>query len=152
MSRRESLLFQYSNSFPKVRACIYNSLRIKSQILIAYSRKTNTCDYFYIPFKATFVNHFLSSNVNIFCQIFSFSVFDTFLGFVAKTFIKFTSLNCKKLDEENNLTENMFFKVSTIIHYLVDIYIFVNRTNLHISLSWFWRKTELDMFQDILQK
>lgn len=150
MSIRESLLFQYTNSFPKV--CIYNSLCIKSQILIAHSRKTNTCDYFYIPFKATFINHFLSSNVNIFFQIFSFCVFGNFLGFVPKTCIKFTSLNRRKMDEENNLTENMFFQVSTIIHYLVDICIFVNRTNLHIPLSWSRRKTELDTFQDILQK
>lgn len=141
MSIRESLLFQYTNSFPKVRTCIYNSLCIKSQILIAYSRKTNTCDYFYIPLKATFINHFLSSNVNILFQIFSFSIFGNFLGFVAKTFIKFTSLNRKKMDEENNLTKNMFFQVSTIIHYLIYICIFVNRTNLHIPLSWSWTKT-----------
>lgn len=134
MSIRESSLFQYTNSFPKVRTCIYNSLCIKSQILIAYSRKTNTCDYFYIPFKATFINHFLSSNVNILFQILLFSVFGNFL------------------DEENNLTKNMFFQVSTIIYYLIYICIFVNRTNLHIPLSWSWEKIELDMFQNIFQK
>lgn len=150
MSIRESLLFQYTNSFPKVRTCIYNSLCIKSQILIAYSRKTNICDYFYIPFKATFINHFLSANVNTFFQIFSFCVSGNFLGFVAKTSIKFASLKSQK--KKNNLTENMFFQVSTIIHYLVDICIFVNRTNLHIPLSWSRGETELDMFQDILQK